>query len=470
MSDSLAAALRFPGLVRAEGCSAGSHAHEESGRTLFAIAFESNAAGRTARLVVDFIMSRMGNGGRLDGRAPVCADATLACSCAPPNALFYSCNVQQAATFARLLTYASPRPQGPARPATRLAATPLSVLLSHAFAAFEKECASAASGDLATPSLGIWSNVLRAIGDDGLPQRDLPRRTILSRRATRALSRDLERLGWLGVVRQQRGGYLRLTNAGRRARGAGAALVRNVERAWLDRFGARRMAALRDALAGLVNQLDVELPWCLTGYGLADASVTGGSHVAAKAGPPPIPAHGQDWPVVLREQGSDAGRLPLPALLAQTLTAYTIDYEWDIFGYGAGLYATSTLLRFIGDDGLPLGRAAALGDVRGNGKAGLERHLVVVVEPGKPRDMSRRVYLTPKGARARDSHDYLTTAVERDWRTRYGDCVAALRDAVEDLDRELGPDLPDYPRPTAWIWQSMVTASAVARQREQPGR
>ena len=463
MSDSLEA---FPGLVKA-GPSTGSHVHEDGDRVLFAVGFENAAAGRTARLVVDFIMSGMGNGRRLDGRAPVRPNAALACSCAPPNALFYSCNAQQAATFARMLAYASPRPQGPARPSTRLATKPLSALLGHAFAAFEEDCAKAADDDLAKPSLGIWSNVLRAIADDGLPQRDLPRRTILSRRATRAVLRDLERLGWLAVDRRQRGGYLRLTDAGRRVRAAGAAIVRDVEQAWRCRFGTRRVDALGDALAGLVRQLDVELPWCLTGYGLADASVTGGSHVAGSIGPPRIPAHGQDWPVVLREPGSDARRLPLPALVAQALTAFAIDYEWDIFGYGAGLYATSNLLRFVGDDGMPLGRAAALGEVRGNGKAGLERHLVVVVEPGKPRDMSRRVYLTPKGARARDSHDYLTIAVERDWRKRYGDCVRALRDALEDMDRDLGPDLPDYPSPTAWLWHAMTTASAVARQREQ---
>ena len=467
MSDSLDAALRsFPGLAKADGQGAGSHVHggQEDDRVLITLGFENNGAGKTARLVVDFIMSHMGNGSRLDSRAPVYPDAALACSCAPPDAVFYSCSAQQVANFARALLYASPRPQGPARPATRLAAPPLSVLLSHAFAAFEEDYASAATADLARPSLGLWSNVLRGIGKDGLATRDLPRRTILSRRTTRAVLRDLARLDWLAVDRGQRGGYLRLTAAGRRVRSAGAALVCDVEHAWLQRFGTRRIQALRDALAGLVDQLDIELPWCLTGYGLADASVTGGSHIAGKIGPPRIPAHGEDWPVVLREPGSNAARMPLSALIAQALAAFTIDYEWDIFGYGAGLNATSNLLRRIGD-GMPLAQAAALGEVSGNGKAGLERHLVVVVEPGKPRDTSRRVYLTPKGKRARDSHESLLTDVERDWRTRHGDCVAALRTALEDLDRDLGADLPDYPSPTAWIRHSMIVASAVARRR-----
>ena len=175
--------------------------------------------------------------------------------------------------------------------------------------------------------------------------------------------------------------------------------------------------------------------------------------------------------MVLREPGARARWLPLPALLSQALAAFTIDYEWDILGYGAGLNATSNLLQFIGDDGMPLARAAALGEVRGNGKAGLERHLVAVVAAGKPRDGSRLVYLTPKGQRARDSHGFLLAAVERDWQVRYGRTgrTEALREALEALDQDLSDDLPNYPSPTAWIWHSMNIASGVERKRRARG-
>lgn len=452
----------FPGILKADGQQAGSLVRDRDEQMLLAIGFENNRAGATARLVVEAIMSRMGAGGRLDGRAPLHSDTALALPCVPADALFCACTAQQAANVARMLTYASPRPQGPARPPTPLVATPLSVLLSHAFAAFDEDCERVR--DPAEPSLGVWSNVLRGVGTDGALQRDLPKRTVLSRRALRALLRDMQRLGWV-VVDKDNAPRWRLTDAGLRAHDAGPALICAVERAWRQRFGAARVDALHDALAALVRQLDIELPWRLTGYGLADASVTGGSHIAAEAGPPRIPAHGQDWPVVLRDSGSDASLLPLSALLSQTLAAFTIDYEWGVFGYGAGLYATSNLLQFVGDEGVPLASAAARGDVRGNGKAGLERHLVVVVAPGKPRDGSRRVFLTPKGKRARDSHGYLVTAVERDWRQRYGACVAALREALEALDRDLGEDLPNYPSPTAWIWHSMNRASVAERRR-----
>ncbi len=458
----------FPGIVKADRRRAGSHVHHDGENVILALGFDDNGAGRTARLVADFIMSRMGSGARLDGRAPVRPNAALACPCAPPDALFYACTKQQAAHFARMLSYASPRPQGPERSATTNRAKPLSVLLSHAFAAFEEDYLSAAAGDPAKPSLGVWSNALRGIGDDGVRQRDLPKYTILSRRTVRAVLRDLERLRWVAIDKRPGGSHLRLTDTGRQARDAGPALIRAVEDEWRQRFGTARVDALRASLTALVNQLDIELPWCLTGYGLADASVTGGSHVAAQVGPPRVPAHGQDWPVVLREPGAHARWLPLPALLSQALAAFTIDYEWEIFGYGAGLNATSNLLQFIGDDGMPLARAAALGEVRGNGKAGLERHLVVVVAAGKPRDGSRLVYLTPKGRRARDSHGFLLAAVERDWQARTGR-TEALREALEALDQDLSDDLPNYPSPTAWIWHSMNIASGVERKRKARG-
>ena len=79
------------------------------------------------------------------------------------------------------------------------------------------------------------------------------------------------------------------------------------------------------------------------------------------------------------------------------------------------------------------------------------------------------MYLTPKGRRARDSHAYLLMAVEQDWQRRYGDCVVALREALESLEQDFGGDLPNYPSTTGWIWHSMNTASGVERARKTLG-
>ena len=454
----IAAALDgFPGIVTLPAAAAGSHAQVEAERVVLALRFADDREGEVARMVADFVFSHMGNGRRLDGRAPIAPEHEPPYGPDTPNLTWYVCTHQQAATFARMLRYASPEPQGPARPKRVLRTQPLSTLLSHTFVAFERGFEEARSAT--QPSLGIWSNVLRAIPEDGLNRRDFSKRTVISKRAASGVLRDAERLGWLAIEKEGRTAVVRLTTVGRRSRDAMAALIQDLEADWEKRFGSKRMATLRDALAALVAQFDIELPWCLTGYGPADASITGGNHIAAKPGPPRIPHHGQDWPVVLREPNTDISEQPLPALLSQALAGFTIDYEWEIFGYGAGLNATANLLQHVPDEGIPLGDATSRGEVSGNGKAGAVRHLVAVVEPGKPRDMTRRVFLTPKGKRARDSYPYLVTQVERDWCKRYGDCVGELRRALEAIDSQLGEELPHYPDTTKWFFHSMVAAS-----------
>ena len=456
-AEAIAAALDgFPGIVAGPEAVAGSHAHVEAERVVLALRFADDQEGEVARMVADFIFSHMGNGRRLDGRAPIVPEREPPYGPNTPDLTWYVCTHQQATTFARMLRYASPEPQGPARPKRVLRTQPLSTLLSHAFVAFKRGFEEARS--LTQPSLGIWSNVLRAIPDDGLNRRDFSKRTVISKRATSGVLRDAERLGWL-AIEKGRNTVVRLTGVGSQARDAMAALIQDLEADWTTRFGSKRMATLREALAALVAQFDIALPWCLTGYGPADASITGGNHIAAKPGPPRIPHHGQDWPVVLRKPNTNVSQQPLPALLSQALASFTIDYEWEIFGYGAGLNATANLLQHVPDEGIPLGNATSRGEVSGNGKAGAERHLVVVVEHGKPRDLERRVFLTPKGKRARDSYAYLATQVERDWRKRYGDCVQELRTTLEAIDGELGEELPDYPDTTKWFFHSMVAAS-----------
>ena len=447
----------FPGIVTAPDAAAGSHAHVEAERVVLALRFADDQEGEVARMVADFIFSHMGNGRRLDGRAPIVPEHEPPYGPSAADLTWYMCTHQQAATFARMLRYASPEPQGPARPKRVLRTQPLSTLLSHAFVAFERGFEEMRS--LTQPSLGVWSNVLRAIPDDGLNRRDFSKRTVISKRAASGVLRDAERLGWLAIEKKDRTAVVRLTGIGSQARDAMGALIQDLEADWEKRFGSKRMTTLRAALGALVAQFDIALPWCLTGYGPADASITGGNHIAAELALPRIPHHGQDWPVVLREPNTDISNQPLPALLSQALAGFTIDYEWEIFGYGAGLNATANLLQHVPDDGIPLDDAKSRGEVAGNGKAGAERHLVVVVEPGKPRDMTRRVFLTPKGKRARDSYAYLVTQVERDWRKRYGDCVGELRTTLEAIDGELGEELPDYPDTTKWFFHSMVAAS-----------
>ena len=440
----------FPGIVTPTSDVRGSHLHlpGEHVDVVAVMSFEKNNDGRAAELLVDFIMSRVGTK----------KDTGLACGCSADGAVFYGCTEKQLELFARYLDYGSHRPMGHARPETALSPTPLSVLLSHAFTAFARDFRSlqeahANSGERIQPHLGVWSNVLRFIGDEGLDQRQLRKLAILSRRALRVAVRNAQEQGWLTVenVPEVRGlKVLRLTAQGRQAREAGGSLVDEVEGGWRGRFGHDRVDTLRTSLAALAGQFEIELPYFLTGYGPADPHLTGGTYVPEQPGPPRIPAHGQEWPVVLRDPQSNVSDLPLPALLSKVLAAFTIDYERERLG---SLATASNFLQFVGDDGTTLGRASA-GAVNGSGKSLLERHLVVVVEPGRPSDMNRRVHLTPKGKRGRDSYPYLVMEIERNWRSRYGaDHLVNLRRALESLGRDFDAGLPDYPNTTAWFFR-----------------
>lgn len=450
----------FPGIVANTPSGQGSHVQVEGDRCVVVLVFRDDAHGNVARLATRFIFSRMGEGERLDGKAPVAGNPQSACAGTAGDATRYVCSRRQLAVFARALRYASAAPMGPPHPTAALTTTPLSFLLSHALVAFERDY-NARRGS--APPLAVWSNVLRVVDDGGgVSVRELSQRAVISRRGAKGVTRDAERLGWLATRPAGRTRHLFLTASGRRARDSAAQRVAAVEQQWRARF-AGRFDALTRALADLVRQFEIDLPFYLSGYGPADASITGGDHVPAQNGPPRIPHHGQDWPVVLRPTDRDAAALPLPALLGQTLAMFTIDYEWEISGYGAGLNYTSNLLRHIPDEGLPLARAAALGDVAGNGKSGTERHLVAVVTPGARRDSGRLVQLTPKGKCARDSFPHRVMQVERDWRTRFGRCAADLRGALEGLDAGFGDDLPDYPDTTAWYAESMFAGGAAAR-------
>ena len=473
-----AAFAEFDGIVAGPG-PAGSHVHAHDDRVVVALAFEGNLRGRTAALTMDQIFRRLGNGARLDGRAPVSADASLACDCPTPDASFYGLTKLQAEVFDRALRYATHMGYDPFADnvpnslpgAEPVPLSPLFVFLSHAFETLCRCYACIGPDGGSTPSLGVWSNVLRPFEARVLEQPELIRRTVVSRRAVRALVRDLERRRWLEVDKPARGkSLLRLTATGRRAREAGARLVEAAEAEFTARFGADRTARLREALIGIVDQLEIELPWHLTGYGLADSSLTGGDHVPAQPGPPRVPAHGADWPVVPKDPAADVSAQPLTALLSKALAAFRIDYEWGMRGHGTGLDFIANFLQFVDDDGVDLATASARGGVTGNGRSAVERHLVVVAEPTRGRGATRRVYLTPKGRQARDTYLHLVAKVEKEWGCRFGDCVTDLRDALASLDPDLDADLPNYPSSTDWLHRSMLAGSAAQREQDMaPG-
>ena len=398
--------------------------------------FRRGDLGRAAALAVDFIAGRVG--------ASAATDA---------NTRRVRCSATQFVRFQQFLYYASELQVG-RRPHATLSEPPLPTLLGRALGAFAHHYDAARGEDHSIPPLAVWANVLRAIDAEGTDQRQLGRRAVISKRVAEVVVSRLERNGRVSVEataipgRRGKARIVHLTPDGTAARNAAARLVDTVQEDWRQRFGNDGIVRLREALSSVVDRLPVELPHHVTGYGAGDPSVTGGDYVLEDPGPPRIPGHGLDWPVVIREPGNMAGDLPLPALLSQVLAAFAIDYERERLGH---LSAVSNFLRLVGNEGVTLDRAQALGGVSGNGKTLHERHLDVVVEPGRAHDKGRRVYLTPKSRRMRDAYPHLVREIEEKWSEEYGDAVAEMRSALDAMNEQFDDDLPDHPDTNGWI-------------------
>lgn len=467
--------LGFPGVLVAETGSGGSRVIEgSSGEHEAVLVFEDGLDGEVAALLTEHFVSGKASWVRRAGpvrREAVASDGGPASVCliageAPMRMLVRNFGYASARMHARPGADAL----GPAPDELNASAT-LPALLSHALVAFTREYGEAPAAGV--PSLPVWANVLRAVGQGGT-EAEVRERAIISRRVLRVVLRELTEMGWLAVENPAPGKRgkarvpkrIHLTQQGLAMERAGRERVAATESRWQQRFGSDAVVRLRDALARVAAGQDLELPHYLVGYGIADASLTGGSYLPAEPGPPRRPARGEEWPVVPRN-ASEAPSLTLPALLSWALTAFTLDYEAHELG---SLAWASVFLRHMPDEGMPLGEARKLCDVVGNGRSGPERHLCVVVTPGKPSDTSRMVYLTPKSKRVRDAWPWLVGEVEREWRARFGSAVADLRQALEGMDAQAWAGLPDYPDTTSWAstahLRSQGQADALLDQRD----
>ena len=286
-------------------------------------------------------------------------------------------------------------------------------------------------------SLLVWSNLLRVVGEHGVAQREAHRLARVSRRALRTMP-QFER--WVVVESGEGRGRqrLRLTDEGERALDEGRALFDAVDADWRARFGDSAVDGVQTTLRAFVSGLDLELPHYPMPYGPADDRVTGGSSVAAKDGPPRIPAHGRDWPVVVRGDGDTVSDLPTSALLSQTPVAFAIDYEaaalpdWGM--------TTTAMLGLIPPDGVSvnvLPRTRAWPDA-------LETRGLIVIEPDL-KGRRRCVRLTHDGVKARRANETRLADIERAWEARYGArAVSRLRSALRAIEKGLDPSLLDW--------------------------
>jgi hypothetical protein len=118
-------------------------------------------------------------------------------------------------------------------------------------------------------SMTMWVNCMRLVPGDGIPAGELARRAQITGESMRGtLTRMSEWWGYLAVApgpaagpKTPRSAWLvRPTEAGRRAQAVWGPLEREIEDRWRSRLGGPEVDALRGALWGVADQLDVQLP------------------------------------------------------------------------------------------------------------------------------------------------------------------------------------------------------------------
>ena len=329
---------------------------------------------------------------------------------------------------------------------------PLSGLLARAISDLTMEFRAEGAGDGGLPSPAMWFGFLRAMPPSGVVgPRELQVRTRLSKRAVRQLIGAATRAGWIEVA-SGTGAHatLGLTEAGRKVGSTWTAMIDPVEDRWGKRVGADTVE-LRSRLGHLVHKFPLELPHYPISYGSADVSVTGGRFRPGSAGPPRIPAHGQDWAPVVRDDADTVSSLPLIALLSQAFVAFMIDYSES---RGGALVTAEGLARGFGAR-----TKVALTDlppslrVRGDGKSGLERYRIVTVAADRTDARVKVVRLTGAGQRMRDAYGVLVDRIEKEWRAAFGS------ETVDHVRRHLEAALPslDASLPDAFIENYVLT-------------
>ena len=299
---------------------------------------------------------------------------------------------------------------------------PMNALLSQALLTVGHEYEKRGAGSAGLPTLAVWSNVLRPVGD-GIDIRELPAAARLSKRAVRAAVGAAEKHGWA----VQDGGVVRLSAAGETARERWPSLDADV-----DSSVAGDVAR---PLRGLVRQLYLEWPHYPTGYGPADHAITGGVYTAGGGQiDSKVPTHAADSAPVVRNdvEGSSVEGLPVSALLSQAFVAFAADFEELWIG---GLHLAATVLRLLPDEGVAVTDIPMLSRLKGDGKSVLERHGYVEITRDAGNPKVRLAVPTARGRNTRDEYESTVARVEDRWGPKYGaDLVETLRSELESLD------------------------------------
>ena len=339
---------------------------------------------------------------------------------------------------------------------------PLSALLSQALVAFTIEFDNEAEhrlphrttshgafvhghGDATwLVSMAMWENCMRYVTGDPITVADLE-----ARARTPTNLDGMRRWGYVTIDgtakrvhsgRPGRDAVLRATAAGLRAREIWRPLAGVVERRWRERFGADRIAALRDPLTSMVGRLDPGLPDCLPIL-----------HAA-------LHSQGPDPALPPRPASTAPADLPLSALLSRALLSFAVEYEREA---GPSLAVGANVLRVLGAGGT---RPRDLPALTGTSQAAvrwalglLTRSELAAEERDPAASRGKVVRLTARGLDAQRVYPERAGAIERCWHERFTHGVTdALRACLEPMAAGDPPPLFAGLRPYPDNWRASV--------------
>jgi hypothetical protein len=320
---------------------------------------------------------------------------------------------------------------------------PLSALLSQVLVAFTVELDNKferrmrdAGHPGALLSLVVWTNLMRFIGEDGAPVRDLAAQALMPEKVIKFESGCLERWGFVklradsgddppiptrahpragrvlrdgwGSGRGIRSGWVvLLTVKGRKACEIWPPLPGEIERRWRARFGDDQIGSLRQALEDVAGQIDLELP-----HGLPGLRDTGDAYPVRSAHRP--------------------GSLSLPALLSQLLLAFTVEFDRES---RAPLALCANTLRVLGERPIPVADLPRLtGGSPETSGIGWEVKPYVAVDSDPAAQRRKVVRLTPLGLGAQQRYHRLTSEIETRWDERFGKHnILRVRESLKEL-------------------------------------
>jgi methyltransferase (TIGR00027 family) len=271
-------------------------------------------------------------------------------------------------------------------------------------------------------SLAMFENCLRFVTDEPITVAELE---TLARTGTNL--DGMRRWGYITIDgtakkihrgrRPGPGAVLRATPRGMRARQAWLPLPGLVEQRWRERYGADRIARLRQPLEAIAGQLEPGLPDALPILG------------------PTLFSHGPDPALPPRPHEPDVASLPLSALLSRVLLGFALEYEGES---RLSLAVGANMLRVLGPEGTRLRDLPLLTGISReavNWALGvLVRARLAVEEPDPAASRGKVARLTPAGRRAQHRYLELLGAVEDRWTQRFGaDTIGALRESLEVL-------------------------------------